>query len=82
MIQVLAAKNVPFMFPTSAKLYRCKHKARVNTKPEGDWTPANVGQHDSRPALEIQLSRTQATTKSTTWRFLFSPHADNQMYFS
>jgi hypothetical protein len=26
----------------------------VNTKPEGDWTPANVGQHNSRP--ENQLS--------------------------
>ena len=23
----------------------------VNTKPEGDWTPANLGQEDSRPAL-------------------------------
>jgi glycerol-3-phosphate responsive antiterminator len=24
----------------------------VNTKPEGDWTPVNVDQHDSRPAFQ------------------------------
>ena len=43
--------HTPTTKSTSAKL------KDANTKPEGDWTPVNVGQHDCRPALENQSSR-------------------------